>query len=93
MFNIEDDGIKVTKERVEKWSYIKYPPHSKYLLRKNITLLLTLTFLLTIGVVPMFMFDKNINWSYYLLLIILITIPISIMYGTYIEWKKGKYWK
>lgn len=96
IFNIEEkyenDGIEVQKEQIEKWTYIKYPPHSKYLLWQNLKKMILFQICIIIAIIAMFTFDSDINYTYYVCVGYLEFLCVPSMHTIYTEWKNGRYW-
>lgn len=93
VLGLTDDGVTVEKERLEKWSYKKYPPKSKYLLYKNIWFIILLTILVIIMNIGVACFDTDLCIPFlgcdfgFLLMI------GGAIYEANTQWKHGKYWE
>lgn len=92
LFGIKNDGVEIHKERIEKWSYIAWPPKSKYLLWKNIELFLLLIMLMIACNIIVIMFDKDLSIPFFGFDFCLLVMLFGAGWGMFQEWKTGKYW-
>lgn len=92
LFGIKDDGVLVAKERIEKWTYTKYPPKSKFILWKNIKLILLLTILPIICNISVAFIDKDITIPFIGCDFIFALMIGGAIWETRNDWKNGKYW-
>ena len=92
LFGIKNDGVLVAKERIEKWTYTKYPPKSKYILWKNIKFILLLIIITIISNLGVVLIDKDITIPFICCEFMFALMIGGAIWSTVTEWKSGKYW-